>query len=391
MKTETVKISSITYYSFAAVFFLGAIFLLGAVLTYTLPSQISGISIALGFAAGWCFGEPSREKTYRHRGDPSIQNLASTESVKELYEQAQNLQDSLNTMETIINTISQHSKLMNSERKYLEKCKSSFDTILSKVQTELNSNNLLNYSQKARLTTKISESLTTVSKEIKSSTEAIKSLTDQLAERSKKFDSQYNEINDSLEEIKFLLPQHEAFELAQDYHSARRRVYLGWTYFGFFLVLALYIGAVIVGLHFGSDPTNSDNSTWANDVFGSVAFRISIHFPFAAAAFILGRQILRGSRSREEYRHKEGVMKTYMGFSKELRKTPDTKRGKDERRLVNLVIDTIARPPAGTFIVPRKKRISFEDHTPLGNFENSTNSHENDDSLEEQTDNNEDQ
>ena len=390
MKTETVKISSITYYSFAAVFLLGAIFLLGAVLTYTLPSQISGISIALGFAAGWCFGEPSREKTYRHRGDPSIQNLASTESVKELYEQAQNVQDSLNIMDKIIDTIPQHSELMISERQYIQNCKSSFDTVLAKVQTELNLNNSLNHTQKTRLVSKISNSLTTITKEIESSAEAIKSQNDQLLERSKEFHSLHTEINNLLKEIKFLLPQREAFELAQDYHSARRGVHLGWTYFGFFLVLALYIGAVILGLHFGSDSTNDHNSTWANDVFGSVAFRISIHFPFAAAAFILGRQILRGSRSREEYRHKEGVMKTYMGFSGELRKTSEARRGGDERRLVNLVIDTIARPPAGTFIVPGKKRIFFEDHPTIDNSENSTNSHKNDDSCEKQTDDNED-
>lgn len=375
MNTKTVKISSIIYYSLGVIFFLAALF------AYTQTSWISPISLVFAGASAWCLGEPSREKTYKHRGDPSIQNLASTETVKELYKQAQNVQDSLNIMDKIINTILQYSELMISERKYIERRKSGFDAILLKVQTELNSNNSLNHSQKTRLTKKISESLTTVSKEIKSSTGAIKSLTDQLAERSKKFNSQYNEINDSLEEIKFLLPQREAFELAQDYHSARRGVYLGWTYFGFFLVLALYIGAVILGLYFGNDSTN--NNTWANDVFGSIAFRISIHFPFAAAAFILGRQILRGSRSREEYRHKEGVMKTYMGFSGELRKTSDASISIDERRLVNLVIDTIARPPAGTFVVPRKKRISFEDHTSLDNFENSTNSHENDDSCEE--------
>ena len=384
MDTETVKISTILYYSLAATSLLMALFALIQLGWNPL------ISVGLGFIAGWYFGEPSREKTYKYRGDPSIQNLASTESVKELYEQVQNLQDSLNIMDKIIDTISQHSELMTSEKKYLERCKSSFDTILSKVQTELNSNNLLNYSQKARLTTKISESLTTISKEINSSTKKIKSLADKLAEKSAEFNSQYNKINDSLEEIKSLLPQHEAFELAQDYHAARKGVYLGWTYCGFFLVLALYIGAVIVGLIFGSDSTNGNNNSWANDVFGSVAFRISIHFPFAAAAFILGRQILRGSRSREEYRHKEGVMKTYMGFSGELRKTPDARRGRDERRLVNLVIDTIARPPAGTFVVPRKKRISFEDHSSLDNFQNSTDSHENDDLDEEQTDDNED-
>ena len=385
MNTETVKISSIIYYS------LAVIFLLVALSTFALPSWISVISVPLGFAAGWCFGEPSREKTYKYRGDPSIQSLASTESVNELNEQAQSVLDSLNIMDEIINTLSKNSELMSSERKYIEKCKSDFATRLLRIQAELNSNNSLNRSQKDRLTTKISELLTTVKKEITSNAKSIGSLTEQLAERSKEFNFQYTKINDSLQEIKFLLPQHEAFELAQDYHSARREVHLGWTYFGFFLVLALYIGAVILGLYFGNDSTNSNNNTWANDVFGSVAFRISIHFPFAAAAFILGKQILRGARSREEYRHKEGVMKTYMGFSGELRKTSDTRRGGDERRLVNLVIDTIARPPAGTFIVPEKKRIFFEDHPTLDNSENSTNSHENNDLCEEQTDDNEDQ
>ena len=385
MNAKTIKISSIIYYSFGVMFILAAFF------AYPQTSWISSTSLAFAFAAAWCFGEPSREKTYKYRGDPSIQNLASTESVKELHEQARSVLDSLNIMDEIINTLSKNSELLISERKYIEKCKSDFTTRLLKVQNELNLNNSLNSNQKDRLTTKILELLSTVKKEITSNAEAIESLTDQLARRSREFNLLYNEINDSLEEIKFLLPQHEAFELAQDYHSARRGVNLAWTYIGFFLVLTMYIGAVILGLYFGNDATNDNNSTWANDVFGSVAFRISIHFPFAAAAFILGRQILRGSRSREEYRHKEGVMKTYMGFSGELRKTPDTRRGKDERRLVNLVIDTIARPPAGTFIVPGKKRISFEDHTPLGNFENSTNSHENDDLLEEQTDNNEDQ
>ena len=384
MSTKTVKISSIIYYS------LGVILILAAFFSYPHTSRVYPISLVLAFVAAWCFGEPARGKTYKYRGDPSIHNLASTESAKELYEQAQNVQDSLNIMEKIIDVLSQNSELMISERRYIEKCKSDFNTRLLTVRTEINSNNSLNFSQKTRLTTKISELLTTVEKEITSNAEAIGSLTDRLAERSQEFKLQYNKINDSLKEIKFLLPQHEAFELAQDYHSARRGVHLGWTYFGFFLVLALYIGAVILGLHFGNDSANSNNDTWANDVFGSVAFRISIHFPFAAAAFILGKQILRGSRSREEYRHKEGVMKTYMGFSGELRKTSDTRRGRDERRLVNLVIDTIARPPAGTFVVPSKKRIFFEDHQPLDNFENSTNSHENDDSHEEQTDDNED-
>lgn len=384
MNTKTVKISSIVYYIFGVIFFIAALF------AYTQTSWISPISLVFAGAAAWCLGEPSRDKTYKHRGDPSIQNLASTESVKELYDQAQNVQDSLNIMDEIINTLSKNSELMSSERKYIEKCKSDFTKRLLKIQAELNSNNSLNRNQKDRLTTKISELLTTVKKEITSNAESIGSLTEQLAERSKEFNFQYNKINDSLQEIKFLLPQHEAFELAQDYHSARRGVHLGWTYFGFFLVLALYIGAVILGLYFGNDSTNGNNNTWANDVFGSVAFRISIHFPFAAAAFILGKQILRGARSREEYRHKEGVMKTYMGFSGELRKTSDARRGGDERRLVNLVIDTIARPPAGTFIVPGNKRIFFEDHPTLDNSENSTNSHENVDACEEQTDDNED-
>ena len=384
MDTKTVKISSIAYYSIAIISLLMVLF------TLIQPGWHPLISVFLGFIAGWCSGEPSREKTYKYRGDPSIQNLASTESVKELYEQAQNLQNSLNVIGTIINTISQHSKLMTSERQYIQNCKSSFDTMLAKVQTDLNSNNSLNHTQKTRLVTKISESLTTITKEIKSSAEAIKYQNDQLVEVSKEFHSLYNEINNSLKEIKFLLPQHEAFELAQDYHAARGEVHLGRTYSGFFLVLGLYIGAVIVGLLFGSYSTNGNSNSWANDVFGSLAFRISIHFPFAAAAFILGRQILRGSRSREEYRHKEGVMKTYMGFSGELRKTPDARRGRDESRLVNLVIDTIARPPAGTFVVPRKSRISFEDHSSLDNFGNSTNSRENYDLDEEQADDNED-
>ena len=126
------------------------------------------------------------------------------------------------------------------------------------------------------------------------------------------------------EKIKSLLPRTTAYELGKDYADTRKNTNLRWHYGGIVATILVYTVLTIFSI--------------INDSLAGIYIPL---LPLSAVLYLLIQQIQQKTRMDEEYRHKETLMKTYVGFSQNLEQ-------KDEVYLDAVTIESIARNPAST-------------------------------------------
>lgn len=103
---------------------------------------------------------------------------------------------------------------------------------------------------------------------------------------------------DISDKIKSLLPRTTAHELGKEYAETRRNTKLGGYYLGISGTLAVYTVVALISVF--------------NDELAGVYIPL---LPFSAVLYLFIQQITQKTRMDEEYRHKETLMKTYIGFS----------------------------------------------------------------------------
>ena len=126
------------------------------------------------------------------------------------------------------------------------------------------------------------------------------------------------------EKIKSLLPRTTAYELGKDYADTRKNTNLRWHYGGIVATILVYTVLTIFSI--------------INDSLAGIYIPL---LPLSAVLYLLIQQIQQKTRMDEEYRHKETLMKTYVGFSQNLEQ-------KGEVYLDVVTIESIARNPAST-------------------------------------------
>lgn len=126
------------------------------------------------------------------------------------------------------------------------------------------------------------------------------------------------------EKIKSLLPRTTAYELGKDYADTRKNTNLRWHYGGIVATILVYAVLTIFSI--------------INDSLAGIYIPL---LPLSAVLYLLIQQIQQKTRMDEEYRHKETLMKTYVGFSQNLEQ-------KGEVYLDVVTIESIARNPAST-------------------------------------------
>ena len=128
------------------------------------------------------------------------------------------------------------------------------------------------------------------------------------------------------DKIKSLLPRTTAHELGKEYAETRGNTKLGGYYLGIVAILAVYTVVALIS------------------VFNNKLAGIYIPLlPFTAALYLFIQQITQKTRMDEEYRHKETLMKTYVGFSQS-EELDDAQKTK----LDNEAIESVKRNPAET-------------------------------------------
>ena len=126
------------------------------------------------------------------------------------------------------------------------------------------------------------------------------------------------------DKIRSLLPRTTAHELGKDYADTRKSTDLRWHYAGIMATIMVYAVLTIFSI--------------INDSLAGIYIPL---LPLSAVLYLLIQQIQQKTRMDEEYRHKETLMKTYVGFSQNLEQ-------KDEIYLDAVTIESIARNPAST-------------------------------------------
>lgn len=121
-----------------------------------------------------------------------------------------------------------------------------------------------------------------------------------------------------------LLPRATAYELGKAYAETRRGTQLGWHYGGIAATIIVYAGLTILSI--------------INDSLAGMYIPL---LPLSAVLFLLIQQIQQKTRMDEEYRHKETLMNTYVGFSQKLTE-------EDSDRLDMVAMESVARNLAST-------------------------------------------
>lgn len=129
-----------------------------------------------------------------------------------------------------------------------------------------------------------------------------------------------------------LLPRITAYELGKAYAETRRGTQLRWHYGGIAATIVVYAVLTILSI--------------INDSLAGMYIPL---LPLSAVLFLLIQQIQQKTRMDEEYRHKETLMNTYVGFSQKLTE-------EDSDNLDIIAMESVARNPAST--ISRKEGLS---------------------------------
>lgn len=162
-----------------------------------------------------------------------------------------------------------------------------------------------------------------------------------------------NKFNGLVEEVENLLPGATSAGLASSYHDAHKNT-KQWPYWaGFLLPLILLMAGYVWFL------AAAEEIEWK-----TIAIRATTGLPLLWIAWYFQRRISQIVRIKEEYHHKERIMRVYQGFSKQINElSDDEEKTKEQKRsLVSVLIGAIERNPAnvldpsGTFLDSWKKK-----------------------------------
>ena len=126
--------------------------------------------------------------------------------------------------------------------------------------------------------------------------------------------------------INELLPLTTAHELSKEYAETRKNTKLSGYYWGIAATLAVYTILAIVSIF--------------NNKLAGIYIPL---LPFSAVLYLFIQQITQKTRMDEEYRHKETMMKTYVGFSQSEQLAEEKKAELDQS-----AIESVKRNPAET-------------------------------------------
>ena len=164
------------------------------------------------------------------------------------------------------------------------------------------------------------------------------------------------QMNELVEKIEGLLPGATSAGLAETFHQAQKQK-AHWLYWVGFIG-SLFCVAVGYGYFFHNSLSGNEPFTW-----GHVLARATIGIPLLWIAWYCQRSLSQMNRIREEYHHKERVMRIYEGFSKQINSSDSDIAREHNVDLVSAVIKAIERNPADVLdpsatmldLIPRRK------------------------------------
>ena len=151
--------------------------------------------------------------------------------------------------------------------------------------------------------------------------------------------SNTEEMERLLKTIEDLLPGAATTGLAKNYYDAQQNRVV-WPYWCGFVgsLLAVTAGYYFLFLDL---LTGKDALEWWH-----AFIRATIGIPLLWIAWYCQRSLSQINRIKEEYQHKERMMKMYVGFSKEVEDLSDLDNSNPLIELIHTVMDTIRRNPA---------------------------------------------
>lgn len=137
--------------------------------------------------------------------------------------------------------------------------------------------------------------------------------------------------------IEGLLPGATSAGLASSYQDAQKEKKSLPLWIGFIASLLALMGGYFYSFVYHSPPTD----------LSTIAIRVTIGFPLIWIAWFCQRSISQMTRIREEYRHKEKVMRIYDGFSKQIEQSTNAQEAKAKKvDLISVTINAIEKNPA---------------------------------------------
>ena len=162
----------------------------------------------------------------------------------------------------------------------------------------------------------------------------VPSIKEQIQIFQKNSEKQFNELKAKIEG---LLPGATSAGLASSYQDAQQEKKAFPLWIGFIVSLLVLMGGYFYSFVYNSPPTD----------LSTIAIRATIGFPLIWIAWFCQRSISQMTRIREEYRHKEKVMRIYDGFSKQIEQSTNAQEAKAKKvDLISVTINAIGKNPA---------------------------------------------
>lgn len=160
-----------------------------------------------------------------------------------------------------------------------------------------------------------------------------------ISDASKSFKEKSEEMSELVEKIESLLPGATSAGLAETFYQAQKQKthFLYWIGF----IGSLFCVAIGYGYFFHNSLSGNEPFTW-----GHVLARATIGIPLLWIAWYCQRSLSQMNRIREEYHHKERVMRVYEGFAKQINSSDTDVAREHNVDLVSAVIRAIERNPA---------------------------------------------
>ena len=171
--------------------------------------------------------------------------------------------------------------------------------------------------------------------QINDSKEKAGELSEQMDEQCEKHKEEIAEVESLRKIVRDLLPGATTAGLAGSYIDAQEKRGVGWYWFGFTASLIALI--CLYGYNLFIEPTSL---TW-----GGLFIRFTTGLPLVWIAWYCQKSISQTRRIKEEYQHKERIMRVYPAFMKQL------KEGEEENTdkildFITTTIKAIAKNPA---------------------------------------------
>lgn len=162
----------------------------------------------------------------------------------------------------------------------------------------------------------------------------VPSIKEQIQIFQKNSEKQFNELKAKIEG---LLPGATSAGLASSYQDAQKEKKAMPLWIGFIASLLVLMVGYFYSFVYHSPPTD----------LSTIAIRVTIGFPLIWIAWFCQRSISQMTRIREEYRHKEKVMRIYDGFSKQIEQSTNAQEAKAKKvDLISVTINAIEKNPA---------------------------------------------